>query len=410
MRNKSCVIILITLALLSALVQCESEENVDAGSESGSPDSHEGEGCGCAAATRDNVVAKSVDADDAVVEDVEDEEPAVPPKAATLKTAKSTKPAISADDAEADFQRTNQMVKIQAGEFMMGTDVSVAEAYFKADGEGPARKVEMDAFWFDVHEVSNSEYELFVNSTGYVTEAENFGDSFVIEYFLSEEEKEKVEQVVDGAPWWTMVKGTNWKHPHGPDTDLKNRMDHPVIHVSWNDAVDYCRWQGKRLPTEAEWEFVCRSGKQDRLMPWGNKEMPKDEYRMNIWHGEFPDENTADDGYDGTAPVTAFPAQNSYGVKNMVGNVWEWVSDWWTITHSTKKQFNPKGPAQGKDNLVVKKGGSYMCTKAYCYRYRCGARSQNTPDSSAANLGFRCASDDLPSHLAKTNKVPKDEL
>nr|XP_020742716.1 sulfatase-modifying factor 1 isoform X2 [Odocoileus virginianus texanus] len=244
-----------------------------------------------------------------------------------------------------------KMVPIPAGVFTMGTD----DPQIKQDGEAPARRVAIDAFYMDAYEVSNAEFEKFVNSTGYLTEAEKFGDSFVFEGMLSEQVKSDIQQAVAAAPWWLPVKGANWRHPEGPDSTVLHRPDHPVLHVSWNDAVAYCTWAGKRLPTEAEWEYSCRGGLQNRLFPWGNKLQPKGQHYANIWQGEFPVTNTAEDGFRGTAP---------------------------------------KGPPSGKDR--VKKGGSYMCHKSYCYRYRCAARSQNTPDSSASNLGFRCAADHLP--------------
>ncbi|XP_044790287.1 formylglycine-generating enzyme isoform X4 [Bubalus kerabau] len=225
------------------------------------------------------------------------------------------------------------------------------------------------------------------------TKAEKFGDSFVFEGMLSEQVKSDIQQAVAAAPWWLPVKGANWRHPEGPDSTVLHRSDHPVLHVSWNDAVAYCTWAGKRLPTEAEWEYSCRGGLQNRLFPWGNKLQPKGQHYANIWQGEFPVTNTGEDGFRGTAPVDAFPP-NGYGLYNIVGNAWEWTSDWWTVHHSAEETINPKGPPSGKDR--VKKGGSYMCHKSYCYRYRCAARSQNTPDSSASNLGFRCAADHLP--------------
>ncbi|KAH9382171.1 hypothetical protein HPB48_010450 [Haemaphysalis longicornis] len=231
-------------------------------------------------------------------------------------------------------------------------------------------------------------------------------------------------------------------------------MDHPVVHVSWNDAVAFCEWSGKRLLTEAEWEYACRAGLKNRLFPWGNNWTPKGETRANIWEGEFPLKNTAEDGYPGTAPVTSFPA-TKFGLKNIIGNVWEWTGDWWETRHTKEPKENPaaislnvccscgelksavlkkrktahgnhtvdytlnadmglkmlrgphslslvrdcsilgiRGPASGTDK--VKKGGSFMCHKTYCYRYRCAARSQNTPDTSAYNVGIRCGADKLP--------------
>lgn len=268
------------------------------------------------------------------------------------------------------FARTNNMAQVPEGEFTMGTNNPV----FVADREMPARKMSLEAFQLDVHEVSNNEFSFFVEKTGYVTEAEKFGNSFVPEFFLSDKLKEEIKQAVADAPWWLPVDGADWRHPEGPDSDIKSRGDHPVVHVSWNDAVAFCEWADKRLPTEAEWEKACRAGKEDRLFPWGNKWMPGDKYFANIWTGKFPELNTEEDGFRGTCSVREFP-ESKFGHKNMIGNVWEWTQDWWTDEKVDK----------------VKKGGSFMCHKDYCYRYRCAARSQNTPDSSAHNLGFRCA-------------------
>jgi len=278
----------------------------------------------------------------------------------------------TSDQGAGEFRRTNNMEEVSGATFTMGTNSPV----FVADREMPARKVTLPSFLLDVHEVSNNEFSLFVRDTGYVTEAEKFGNSFVPEFFLSEVIKKKIRQAAADAPWWLPVDGADWRHPEGPDSDLGVRGDHPVVHVSWNDAVAFCQWAGKRLPSEAEWEMACRAGKEDRLFPWGNKWMPGDQYYANIWTGNFPELNTEEDGYSGTNPVTSFPA-SKFGNKNMIGNVWEWTEDWWTEERVDK----------------VKKGGSFMCHKDYCYRYRCAARSQNTPDSSAHNLGFRCAKD-----------------
>ncbi|XP_069793023.1 formylglycine-generating enzyme isoform X2 [Narcine bancroftii] len=287
---------------------------------------------------------------------------------------------------------TNQMVLIPGGVFTMGTN----NPGIPQDGEGPARKAHIKPFYMDMYEVTNAEFERFIKDTDYITEAETFGDSFVFEGLLSDKVKNSITQAVAAAPWWLPVKNASWNHPEGPDSNITKRMDHPVVHISWHNAVAYCTWAGKRLPTETEWEYACRGGLENRLFPWGNKLHPKGQHYMNIWQGDFPSHNTADDGYANSAPVTAFPP-NGYGLFNMVGNVWEWTSDWWAVHHATDEVENPTGPASGRDK--VKKGGSYMCHKSYCYRYRCAARSQNTPDSSASNLGFRCAVDNLPDYL-----------
>jgi len=269
------------------------------------------------------------------------------------------------------------------GTFTMGTNKPV----FQADFEMPARQITLPTFFMDVHEVSNYEFGIFVSKTQYVTEAETFGNSFVPEFFISNDTKEKISQAVAAVPWWLPVEGSDWRHPEGLDSNIDDRGDHPVVHVSWNDAGAYCKWAGKRLPTEEEWEMTCRAGKENRLFPWGNKFQPiNKEYLVNIWQGSFPTNNTGKDGWLGTNPVTSFPA-SKFGTKNMIGNVWEWTQDWWV------------GSAEGEETEKVKKGGSFLCHKDYCYRYRCEARSQNTPDSSAYNLGFRCAADELPDYL-----------
>ncbi|XP_036189248.1 formylglycine-generating enzyme isoform X3 [Myotis myotis] len=257
-----------------------------------------------------------------------------------------------------------KMVSIPAGVFTMGTD----DPQIKQDGEAPARRVTVDAFYMDAYEVSNADFERFVNATGYLTEAEKFGDSFVFEGLLSEQVKAGIQQAVAAAPWWLPVKGASWRHPEGPDSTVLHRPDHPVLHVSWNDAVAYCTWAGKRLPTEAEWEYSCRGGLHDRLFPWGNKLQPRGQHYANLWQGEFPVTNTGEDGFRGTAPVDAFPP-NGYGLYNIVGNAWEWTADWWAVRHSAEEALNPKGPPSGKDR--VKKGGSYMCHKSLDVAGRC---------------------------------------
>uniref|UniRef100_A0A8C2L1T2 Sulfatase modifying factor 1 n=1 Tax=Cyprinus carpio TaxID=7962 RepID=A0A8C2L1T2_CYPCA len=281
------------------------------------------------------------------------------------------------------------LVLLQGGWFMMGTD----DPGIPQDGEGPQRRVRLDPFYIEEHEVTNQQFQHFTNQTGYITEAERFGDSFVFEGLLSEEVKSTLSSAVAAAPWWSPVKGADWRHPEGPDSTIEHRMNHPVLHVSWSDAQAYCHWAERRLPTEAEWELACRGGLQDRLYPWGNNLLPRGQHYANLWQGDFPNHNTAEDGYANTSPVMSFPA-NGFGLYDMVGNAWEWTADWWNVHHTTEDKYNPKGPETGTDR--VKKGGSYMCHKSYCYRYRCAARSQNTPDSSASNLGFRCTADAEP--------------
>nr|ATU82784.1 secreted Sulfatase-like protein [Pristhesancus plagipennis] len=276
------------------------------------------------------------------------------------------------------------MVLINEDTYVIGTNKPINIA----DGEAPERPVKLLPYFIDKYEVSNSKFQEFVLNTGYVTEAEILKDSFVFGSLLSEETLANVSQMVAEVPWWLPVSGAYWRHPEGNDSNIIGRENHPVVHVSWNDALAYCRWAGKRLPTEAEWEVACRGGLKRRLFPWGNKLTPNNSHRTNIWQGKFPSENTLEDNYMSTAPVDSFPP-NKYGLFNMVGNVWEWTYDWWGINHPKSLVKNPEGPKTGTDR--VKKGGSFLCHKSYCYRYRCAARSHNTPDTSASNLGFRCA-------------------
>jgi len=280
---------------------------------------------------------------------------------------------------------TNEMVFIPGGSFLMGTD---SQEGFPADGEGPIHRVKVNPFYMDVHTVTNREFMKFVRDTDYVTEAERFGWSFVFYMLVSKDIKRKVKQYVQQTPWWLVVEGATWKHPEGPGSSVNNRMAHPVIHVSWNDAIAYCRWAGKRLPTEAEWEFAARGGLEQKEYPWGDELTPGGRHYCNIWQGEFPYKNTVEDGYLSTAPAKSFP-ENGYGLYNISGNVWEWCSDWFT-TNIQKRggKDNPKGPDIGKTRVM--RGGSYLCHQSYCNRYRVAARTSNTPDSSTGNIGFRC--------------------
>jgi formylglycine-generating enzyme len=278
------------------------------------------------------------------------------------------------------------MVPLPSGVFSMGAEDSFA---YPDDGEGPVRDVETSAYWIDARAVSNSEFGAFVDETGFVTEAELFGWSFVFAGLLPDDFPPT--QAVAQAPWWRRVESADWSHPEGPQSSLDGRPDHPVVHVSWNDAQAYCTWAGKRLPTEAEWERAARGGLDRNAFPWGDELEPEGTHRMNVWQGDFPSGNTLADGYLGLAPVGAFEP-NALGLHNMTGNVWEWTADWFHPSFRQRDRFrDPQGPSNGTHR--VQKGGSYLCHHSYCRRYRVAARQGNTPDSSTGNIGFRCARD-----------------
>lgn len=285
------------------------------------------------------------------------------------------------------------MVTLPGGEFLRGTDSTAAWA---ADGEGPVREVTLAPFAIDTGAVSNTQFTDFIEATGYVTEAERFGWSFVFRNALSRHDQRRVKGVSSQAAWWVGVGGACWRYPEGHGSHLRNRADHPVVHVSWNDARAYCLWAEKRLPTEAEWEYAARGGLVQVLYPWGNELTPLDqdgkpEHRCNIWQGQFPSTNLGEDGFRGTAPVTAFDP-NGFGLYNMTGNTWEWCADWFSPTwHQNSPTSNPTGPPEGNSKVI--KGGSFLCHVSYCNRYRVAARTANTPDSTTAHMGFRCVRD-----------------
>jgi formylglycine-generating enzyme required for sulfatase activity len=277
------------------------------------------------------------------------------------------------------------MIKLDGGTFLMGTE---SPEGFPQDGEGPVREVTLDPFYIDAHPVTNAQFAEFVRATGYQSEAERFGWSFV---FHTHVPAELVSDRVPGTRWWCKVDGADWVHPFGPDSGIAEREFHPVVHVSWTDAAEYCRWAGKRLPTEAEWEYAGRGGLEQKSYPWGDELTPGGRHMCNIWQGEFPETDLAEDGYAGTCPVDAFPA-NGFGVLSAAGNAWEWTADWFDPEwHIVATRLNPVGPLEGTQRVM--KGGSYLCHRSYCNRYRNGARTSNTPDSATTNITFRCVRD-----------------
>ncbi|KAA0720131.1 Sulfatase-modifying factor 2 C-alpha-formylglycine-generating enzyme 2 [Triplophysa tibetana] len=262
----------------------------------------------------------------------------------------------------------DEMVVIPGGKMMMGTSAGDGR-----DGESPTQAVTVQPFKIDKYPVTNSDFREFVRAQKYKTEAETFGWSFVFQDFVSDELKSKVTQKIESAPWWLPVEKVYWRQPAGPGSGIKDRMKFPVVQVSWNDAQAFCLWKQKRLPTEEEWEIAARGGLEGRTYPWGNKFLLN---CTNLWQGSFPDGDTAGDGYHGTAPVTAYPPQNNYGLYDMLGNVWEWTSS----------RFH------GSQTMYVLRGASWIDTVdgSANHKARVTTRMGNTPDSASDNLGFRC--------------------
>lgn len=274
-------------------------------------------------------------------------------------------------------------VQLTGGTFGMGD--AFGEGY-PADGETPVHEVHLDAFRIDAAAVTTSMFAAFVQDTGYRTEAEQYGSSAVF-HLLSTSSGATVLGAAAGAPWWLNIRGADWAHPTGPASQWEDFPDHPVVHVSHNDASAYCAWAGRRLPTEAEWEHAARGGLDGKRYAWGDELTPGGEHRCNIWQGSFPKTNTRDDGHLGTAPVRTFPP-NGYGLYEMAGNVWEWCNDWFLPKYYRNSPVdNPQGPTIGAGRVM--RGGSYLCHDSYCNRYRVAARSSNTPESSSGNCGFR---------------------
>jgi len=278
------------------------------------------------------------------------------------------------------------LIRLDGGAFLMGAD---DRERYPADGEGPVREVRLRPFWIDVLAVTNARFAAFVEATGHVTDAELYGWSFVFGGLLPDDFPDTAAAAQ--TPWWRQVFGASWRAPEGSHSNIDARMHHPVVHVSWKDAMAYCDWAGARLPTEAEWEYAARGGLEQQRYPWGDDLTPNGAHMCNIWQGTFPSHNTLDDGFLGTAPVDSFEA-NAFGLRNTSGNVWEWCADWFHRSfHADATRDNPGGPPAGDAKVI--RGGSYLCHRSYCNRYRVAARSSNTPDSTTGHMGFRIARD-----------------
>ncbi|GAA3940491.1 SUMF1/EgtB/PvdO family nonheme iron enzyme [Chitinophaga oryziterrae] len=319
------------------------------------------------------------------------------------------KPTAGAVDPLHHIDSPGHMVIIPGGTFTMGADDKEARA-----DEQPRHTVTIDSFQMDEHEVTNAEFAAFTASTGYVTLAEKPvtkeelmqqlppgspepDSSMLLPGSLVFTPPDHAVPLDDVSQWWSFVQGANWRHPDGPGSDLKGKSQYPVVHISWLDAQAYAKWAGKRLPTEAEWEYAARGGLKDQPFPWGNEALTTGKIKANTWNGHFPYQNTKTDGFSGAAPVKSF-APNGYGLYDMSGNVWEWCEDLYNNTYYAQSAdaHNPQGPETGYDPddpsspKRVIRGGSYMCTDEYCSGYRVTARMKTTAESGLQNLGFRC--------------------
>jgi len=293
-------------------------------------------------------------------------------------------PVDVAPEADTGPRHTIEQSLVPAQTFLMGDADGVG---YHADGETPVHPVTLEEFSIDATAVTNADFARFVAATGYRTEAETFGFSAVFHLALAAP-KDAVMGPAAGTPWWLGVKGADWAHPGGPDSSVEGLDDHPVVHVSHNDALAYCTWAGRALPTEAQWEAASRGGIEGARYPWGPDFPGKGgRWRANIWQGSFPRSNTVEDGFLTTAPVRTF-APNGYGLWQTVGNVWEWCADWFDPRYYGRSpEHEPTGAKIGMARVM--RGGSYLCHDSYCNRYRNAARSSNTPDSSMGNAGFR---------------------
>ena len=299
------------------------------------------------------------------------------------------------------------MIFIPGGTFRMGSDKHYPE-------EAPSHRVTVDGFWIDRTPVTNRQFKEFVRATGHVTFAEIPPDPkdypgalprMLYAGSLVFTPPDRPVDLRDWSQWWTFMKGADWRRPYGPKSNINALENHPVVHVSYSDALAYAKWAGKDLPTEAEWEFAARGGLDGAEFAWGDAFTPGGKHRANTWQGNFPYENKCEDGFDRTSPVLSFPA-NGYGVYDMIGNVWEWTSDWWSAQHEAdapKACCVPENPRGGRQEdsydprlpkiripRKVLKGGSHLCAPNYCRRYRPAARHAEAVDTSTSHVGFRC--------------------
>jgi len=330
----------------------------------------------------------------------------VPPRFANLSSDSALK-------FNGDTSATG-MVFIKSGTFMMGGDNKQADP-----DEFPKHKVHLDGFWMDITEVTNSQFQEFVEATHYVTTAEKKPDWEEMKKTLPPGTPKPADSVMvaaslvfhptsgpvdlhDYGQWWNWVKGADWKHPEGPGSNIKGKDNYPVVQVSWYDATAYCKWAGKRLPTEAEWEFAARGGLENEIYPWGNEPINAGKPKANAWGGNFPYYNDKKDGFITSAPVKSFPA-NGYGLYDMAGNVWEWCSDWYDANYYQTLEnsiaINPKGPSGSYDPMASftpersLRGGSFLCNDSYCSGYRVARRMKSSPDTGLEHTGFRCVRD-----------------